>query len=69
MAQDAVDDPRLCNQGDDPHPGTALADQRVNFKYFPQQARPRAPRCPRKVGIALLCAGFGCRTGTVANGG
>jgi hypothetical protein len=43
MAQDAVDHPRLCNNGDDLHPGTAFADKRVNFKDFSEQARPGAP--------------------------
>jgi hypothetical protein len=69
MAQDAVDHPRLCNKGDDLHPGAAFADQRVNFKDFSEQARPGAAGFSRKVGIVLLCAGFGCRTGAVANGG
>jgi len=69
MAQDAVDHPRLCNNRDDLHPGAALADQRVNFKGFSEQARPGASGFPGEVGIVLLCAGFGCRTGSLANGG
>jgi hypothetical protein len=69
MAQDAVYHPRVCNKGDDPHAGAAFADQRVNLKDFSEQARPGAPGFPGEVGIVLLCAGFGCRTGTVANGG
>jgi hypothetical protein len=69
MTQDAIDDPGICNKGNDPHAGTAFADQRVNLKDLSEQARPGAPGFPRRVGIVLLCAGIGCRTGTVANGG
>jgi hypothetical protein len=69
MTQDAIDDPGICNKGNDPHAGVALTDQRGNLKDFSEQARPGAPGFPGEIGIALLCAGFGCRTGSLANGG
>ena len=69
MAQDAVDDPWVCNKRDDLHAGAAGAGQRVHFEDFPDQARPRAPRFPREVGIVLLRV-WVCRgTSAVAIGG
>jgi len=35
MAQDAVDHPRVCNKGDDPHAGATRADQRFGFENLP----------------------------------
>jgi len=68
MAQDAVDDPRVCNKRDDLHAGATGADQGVHFEDFPQQARPRAPGFPAEVGIVLLRPGVCRATGAVANG-
>jgi hypothetical protein len=69
MTQDAIDDPGICNKGNDPHAGAAFADQRVNLKDLSEQARTGAPGFLGEIGIVLLCAGFGCRTGGFANGG
>lgn len=41
MAQDAVDDPGLGDEGDDLHLGTAATEQRVNLEDFSQQAGER----------------------------
>jgi hypothetical protein len=64
MAQDAVDDPRVCNKRDDLHAGATGADQRVHFEDFPEQARPRAPGFPGEVGIVPLrgCVCCNCQS-------
>jgi len=54
MAQNAVHNPGLSNDGDDPQLGAARAQERVDFEDFPQQARPRAPGFLGEVGIAVL---------------
>jgi len=63
MAQDAVDDPRVCNEGNDLHACAACAKQRVCFEDFPEQSRPRAAGFPEEVGIVLpglsVCRGRG----------
>jgi len=63
MAQDAVDDPRVCNEGDDLHACAAGAKQRVCFEDFPEQSRPGAAGFPGEVGIVLpglsVCRGKG----------
>jgi len=69
MAQDAAGDPRVCDEGDDPHAGATGADQRVHFEDFSEQARPRAPGFRGGVGIVLLRLCFCCGTGAVASGG
>ncbi len=68
MVQDAVDDPRVGNKRDDPHAGATSADQGVHFENLPQQARPRAPRFPREVGIVMLRMGVYLGIGAVAIG-
>jgi hypothetical protein len=68
MAQDAIDDPRLCNKGNDLHAGATGANQRVHFEDFPEQARPGASGFPGEVGIVLVRLGVCRATGAVANG-
>jgi len=69
MAQDAVDDARVDNKGDDAHWGAAgAASQRVSLEKFPDQARPRAPRLPGEIGIVPIAGCFG-GLGAGARGG
>lgn len=68
MAQNAVDDPRIRNKGDDLHAGTTGVEQWVHFEDFPEQARPGAPGFPGEVAIVLLRPGVCRATGAVANG-
>ena len=42
MPQDAIDDPRLCNEGDNLHAGATGADQKVRFENLLQQAKQLA---------------------------
>jgi len=65
MAQDAVDHARLCNNGDDLHPGAAFADQRVNFENFPQQPSPCPAGFSGEVGILIGRAGLRCDFGEI----
>ena len=63
MVQDAVDNTRLGNKGDDPHAGAASADQRICFEDLPDQARPRAAGFPGAVGIVFPGLSVGRETG------
>ncbi len=57
MAQDAVDDAGVGNNGDNPHAGAAgAASQRVSLENFPDQTGPRAAGLPGEIGIV---AGLG----------
>jgi len=69
VAQDAVDDARICNKGDDAHARAAGAEQRVDFEDFSEQTRPGAACFPGEVGIVLLGAYVCRRSGAVAMGG
>ena len=51
MAQDAIDNARLSNKGDNAHTGAASANEGVNLENLLQQARPRASSFSGKVGI------------------
>jgi len=62
MAQDAVDDARVCNEGDDPHAGAALAKERICLEDFPQKASPQASGFPGGVGIVLAEMSVYCGT-------
>jgi hypothetical protein len=62
MAQDAVDDPHVCNKRDDLHAGAALAKERVCFEDFPQKASPQASGFPGGVGIVLAEMSVYCGT-------
>ena len=69
VVQDAVDNARVCNKGDDAHACAADAEHWVYLENFPQQARPGAARFPGEVGIVLLGASVFRRSGAIAMGG
>jgi hypothetical protein len=69
MAQDAVDDPRVCNEGDNPHAGATGAEERVNLENLLQQARPGASGFLGEVGILLLGVGVCRGSGAIAGVG
>jgi hypothetical protein len=54
MAQNAVDDARVGNKGDDAHPEAARAQQRIGLENLPDQPRPRAARFPGTIRILPL---------------
>ena len=58
VAQDAVDDARVGNKGDDAHAGAAgSASQGVSLEDFPDQTGPRAGSLPGEIGIVPLAGG------------
>ena len=58
MTQDAVDNARVGNKGDDAHAGAAGgASQGVRLEDFPDQTSPGAARLPEQVGIVALSGG------------
>ena len=57
MMQNAVDDLRICNYGDDPQAGATDAKQRVYFENLLHQARPGAAGFPVAAAIILLRLG------------
>ena len=63
MSQDAVDDTRVGDEGDDPHAGAAGADQGVGLEDLPDHARPRAPNLPGKLRIVPILPRMGERCG------
>ena len=69
MAQDAVDDARVRNQGNDAHAGAARAKQRIDFEDFSNQAGPRAAGLPGGVRIVLPGACVSRSRGVAGIGG
>jgi len=65
VAQDAIDNARLCNKGDDAHAGAAGAKQGIDLEDLPDQARPRAAGLPGEVGIVPILVGISVGIGRV----
>ena len=68
MAQNPVDDPRVCNKRDDLHAGATGANQGVHFEDFPEEASPRASGFLREFGFVLLQLGVCSKTGAGVKG-
>ena len=63
MPQDTVDNPVICNKGDNAHAGAAGAKEGIRFEDFSDQASPGAAGFPGEIRIVLLgmlrCRGGG----------
>jgi len=54
MPQDAVDDARICNKGDDAHAPAAGIQEGIRFENFLDRASPRAAGFPGNIRIVPL---------------
>jgi hypothetical protein len=54
MLQDAVDNARICNKGDDAHAVAAGAQKGIRLEELSDQASPRAAGFPGAIGIVPL---------------
>jgi len=69
IAQDAVDDRRVGNEGNYAHAGATGAEKGIHFENLLQQARPSASGFLGDVGVVRIRLGVRRATGTVAAGG